>query len=159
MHQGSYWTVLVKERWKWSSGSELGKRRCNVCADAWVRNVTEHLWKNVSTWFISHIAKFSFGIRSLSFGRYIQYTCTSAFSAFSCAFLHLSCRCNKLPQPSSLREEEVTVADSLRMGTSWRQELEAAGHIVHATRIQIRMDAHAQLFMQSRTLSLCLNAL
>lgn len=72
--------------------------------------------------------------------------------------LYLSCRGNKLPQPSSLREEKVIMADSLRMGKSWWQELEAAGHIVHVTRIQMRMDAQPQLhFIQSRTPSLCLN--
>lgn len=50
------------------------------------------------------------------------------------------------------------MADSLRMGKSWRQELEAAGHIVHVTRVQMRLDTQVQLhFMQPRTPSLCLN--
>lgn len=67
--------------------------------------------QSVSAWFISHTAKFSFGIQSPSFGRYIHPQL-----CFLCRqmCLYFYCSCDKIQ--GSLREEEVTMADSLRMG-------------------------------------------
>lgn len=90
--------------------------------------------RNVPTWFISHTAKFSFGIRSPSFRRHILLQL-----CFLC--LYLSCCCTKIPQQGSLKEGEVIKATNLRMGKAWWQEIEAAGQVVCAARRLIKTDA------------------